>query len=204
MLGPILLVFLLVAFLLLRGGGDPDPSAEPAPAPSTSETGLAAEPEPDESAPAEGELDGQASPQASAEESPSPSPTAPACSDSDLLVTATLDSESYGSGSTPNITLTIANTSSADCQRDIGAGANEIVITSGGYHVWSSDDCDPSEATDEQVLEPGAQAQVTVTWDRTLSAPGCTGAGSAAQPGTYEVEGRNGSVVGDPVRFVLS
>lgn len=130
-------------------------------------------------------------------------PDVPACLDSETAVVASVDKDAYPAGANPQITLTIINESGQDCLRDIGSGANEIVITSGGHHVWSSDDCDPSQASNEQVLPVDAQAQVTVSWERKLSAPGCTGEAADAQAGTYEVVARNGSVVSEPVRFVL-
>lgn len=191
--GALVAVIATLGFLIFGGGGGSADEAAPVAAPSAepSPTGTAT------GAPAE------VTPTASASPSASPSPTAQECAESAVTVTGQVDGESFASGASPNITLTIANTGTTECQRDIGAGANEIVITSGGYHVWSSDDCDPSQSSDLEVLKPGAQAQVTVTWDRTLSSPGCTGSGSNAQPGTYEVEVRNGEITGEKVRFVL-
>jgi len=125
------------------------------------------------------------------------------CSDDDIAVTASVDGEVFSSGENPEITLTIANDSDADCLRDIGSGANEIVVSSGGQHAWSSDDCDPSQGTNEQLLPAGAKAQVTVTWERKLSAPGCAGEASDAQNGTYQVTARNGDVISDEVRITL-
>ena len=153
-----------------------------------------------------------ASPGASSSASPSGGPsaaeqeaaaTAAPCQDSDIAVAVAVDQDSYAAGANPQITMTITNTAAADCMRDIGSGNNEIVISSGGHHAWSSDDCDPSQTGNEQVLPAGAEAQVTVTWERKLSAPGCAGEASPAQPGAYQVEGRNGEVVSEPVRFVL-
>ena len=61
-----------------------------------------------------------------------------------IAVEATTDSSTYPVGSTPKLTLTITNTGDVACKRDVGPKANELEITSGGYHVWSSDDCNAS------------------------------------------------------------
>jgi len=183
------LAVLLTLGYLLFGGADPQDQAEAAPTPTTN-----ASPSPGPS------------PEGTAESSAEPSANpaaAPACQESGIAVVVATDRDSYAEGVNPQITLTIRNDSATDCLRDIGSGANEVVITSGGQHVWSSDDCDPSQASNEQVLDDGAEAAVTLTWERKLSAPGCAGQATAAQPGSYQVEGRNGSAVSDPVRFVL-
>ena len=189
-----LIAVLLVIGLLLFGGGGGNDQADASPEPSASPSPEAASPSPD--------------PEASASDAPSsaasPEPAAaPACSDSDIQVAVSSDQETYPPGQNPQLTLTIRNAAGQDCVRDIGSGANEIVITSGGYHVWSSDDCDPSQASNDEVLPPDAEAAVTLTWERKLSAAGCSGDGSAAQAGTYQVEGRNGQVVSEPIRIVV-
>jgi hypothetical protein len=201
----VLAIPITVGFLIFRGGAsEAEPQAEAEPQPTAS--GAPAEPAAE---PTEGvQDDPSAEPDpsaAAAEDQPTaePTPAAPACSEEGIAVVVSTDAESYGSDAKPQITMTITNAAGDDCLRDIGAGANEIVITSGGYHVWSSDDCDPSDDVDEQVMPAGVEAATTVTWDRVLSAPGCGGSGAQAQPGTYQLEGRNGTVVSEPVRFVL-
>ncbi len=98
-------------------------------------------------------------------ESPSPDASAqanstPDCRDSDITVTVATDKDAYPSGINPQITMTIASKAQADCVRDIGSSANEIKITSGDQNVWSSNDCDSSQASSRQVLTPGARAEV--------------------------------------------
>ena len=129
------------------------------------------------------------------------------CADSAIEVTATTDSSTYRVGQQdPVLTLTITNIGDVPCFRDIGSKANELKITSGGYHVWSSDDC----ATDEQEnitrMEPGQQAVSSLTWKSRLSQKGCPddGKGRKAKAGRYEVVGRNLAVESEGVPFALS
>ncbi len=201
-LAAVIIVPILAGFLLFGGGSsqpetaaapaDPEPSASGAP--GEVDDGETGGPTP---SPQSGPDDAETQVQGS--EPPEP----PACEDSAVAVAVSVDQEAYSAGANPQIVMTITNTSSEECVRDIGSGANEVVISSGGHHAWSSDDCDPSQASSEQVLPAGVDASVTLSWERKLSAPGCTGPGSAAQAGTYQVEGRNGTVVSEPVRFVL-
>lgn len=192
---PLLLVVLVVNGL----SSEPEQQAQPEPQASGAAGEIPADPEPEPSAEPEAGADAAAEAEAEA----AAEPVVEQCPDDGIAVAVSLDAEAYPSGANPAVTMTITNAAGNDCLRDIGPGANEIVITSGGQHVWSSDDCDPSQDVDEQLLPAGVDAATTVTWERVLSAPGCGGSGAAAQSGTYVVEGRNGSVVSEPVRFVL-
>lgn len=148
-----------------------------------------------------------ASAPASDEPAQSPSPTAQpvACDDSVIAVEATTDASTYSVGSTPRLTLTIQNTGDVACKRDVGPKANELSITSGGYHVWSSDDCNASDKSKVVVLKAGEKVASSITWDGHLTQPGCpNGEGAAAKAGTYRVEGRNLKVTSDATPFSLS
>ncbi len=177
------LLLLLFIWLIFRGGGEGDPTAteSTAPAPAASETATSS---PDESA-----TDGEGT-----------------CSDSDIEVAVEPDSSSYPPGNEPQITLTIQNTGTESCTRNIGSDANSIQVSSGGVRVWSSDDCDTAGSADVQTLDSQAVASVTVPWPRTISAEGCPVQPSdqaAAQPGSYDVVGKNLDVKSEKVAFTL-
>ena len=143
---------------------------------------------------------------------PTPSKTTPSpssstlrtCANSDIRVTASTDAASYVVGSTPKLRMRIQNVSSTPCKRDLGAGANELLITSGSAHVWSSDDCNPSTASDVQTMQPDQSFSVAVTWLGRLSAKGCPANEPYAQPGSYKLTGRNGTIVSAPAIFALT
>ena len=129
------------------------------------------------------------------------------CADSAIEVTATTDSSTYRVGQQdPVLTLTITNVGDVPCLRDIGSKANELKITSGGYHVWSSDDCATDEQENITLMEPGQQAVSSLTWKSRLSQKGCPddGKGRKAKAGRYEVVGRNLAVESEGVPFALS
>lgn len=132
-------------------------------------------------------------------------PTDPqACPNSVISVEATTDSSTYSVGETPRLTLSITNTGDVACTRDVGPKANELEITSGGYHVWSSDDCNASDKSKISLLEPGQTVASAITWNGRLSQKGCPeGKGAKAKAGRYDVQGRNGKVKSDPTPFAL-
>ena len=150
------------------------------------------------------------SPAASGEPAASGAPadaTVPVCPDAVIKVEANSNSATYPLGSTPKLTLAITNTGPAACNRDVGPAANSLEVTSGGYHVWSTDDCTPSTKAKVSTLEPGQKVVASITWDGKLSQKGCPdgeGGGPDARVGRYAVVGTNGTVSSDPTPFVLT
>lgn len=181
----------------VRGGGSADAAADVSSS-SSSATASGSPSASSESSPASS-ADAQESPAASATTEPL------ACEDSSIAVEATTDASTYPVGSTPRLTLTIENTGDVACKRDVGPKANELSITSGGYHVWSSDDCNASNKSKVVVLKAGEKVASSITWDGKLTAPNCpTENGPAAKAGTYRVEGRNAKVTSEPTPFSLT
>jgi len=127
------------------------------------------------------------------------------CPDSAITVEASTDSSTYRVGAEPKLTLAITNTGTTACTRDVGPKANELEITSGGYHVWSSDDCNASDKTKVVLIEPGQTVASSIAWNGRLSQKGCPDEqGAKAKAGRYDVQGRNGKVKSDETPFALS
>lgn len=146
------------------------------------------------------------SPSAAASATPTPSPTSTEpleCPDASILVTASTDERSYPIGSTPRLTLTIENIGDAPCLRDVGPKANELKITSGGFHVWSSDDCSASTKSKITLLEPGAKVGSSLTWNGFQSAKNCPPDPARAKPGNYDLTARNGKAESEKTPFRL-
>ncbi len=181
-----LILGLVWLFGAVRGGGSPSAEPEASAAPSAS-----------------AETDPAASTQPST--APSSAGEPEECPDSVITVEATTDSSTYPVGSTPKLTLTISNTGDVACTRDIGPKANELEITSGGYHVWSSDDCNASSKSEVTTLKPNKKYASTITWNGRLSQKGCPdGEGAAAKAGRYDLVGRNGKVTSESTPFALT
>jgi hypothetical protein len=127
------------------------------------------------------------------------------CLDSAITVEATTDASTYPVGSTPRLTLTIINSGDVACKRDVGPKANELEITSGGYHVWSSDDCNASSKSKVVTLKPGDKVASSITWNGRLTQKGCPdGEGDEAKAGSYDLVGRNGKVTSEQTPFSLT
>lgn len=126
------------------------------------------------------------------------------CTDSAIFVEANTDSSTYKVGKEPVLSLSIENIGSVACLRDVGPKANELEVKSGGYHVWSSDDCSSNNKTKVVTLEPGDKVASTITWNGQLSEEGCPDLSTAAKVGRYEVIGRNLEVLSDATPFALT
>jgi hypothetical protein len=126
------------------------------------------------------------------------------CLDSAILVKATTDAGAYIVGSKPVLTLTIENRGNVACLRDVGPKANELEVESGGYHVWSSDDCSNNKKVRVVTLKPGDKVQSTITWNGRLSQKGCPDIKKIARPGRYVVIGRNLDVRSESTPFAIT
>jgi len=176
----------LVGSLRGRGSSASSPSASAAP------SGASAAP------------DGSAVPSSAGSATPTKA-TVTECPDAVIKVEATTDAATYPVGSTPKLTLTITNTGDAACKRDVGPKANSLEITSGGYHVWSSDDCNASDKSKVMKMQPGDKVASSITWDGHLSQKGCpNGKGAAAKAGRYALTGKNLGVVSAETPFALT
>ena len=186
----LLLVLVLVLgafwFLFFRGSGSSGGAAAPTSSPKPTSSESTSE-----------------SPSGSSSASGSPTGT-PACEDSSIGVSISLDLASVKSGAPLTLTEGIKNTGKTACRRDIGAKANTIVITSGGYPVWSSDDCSPGGEPNIVVMKPGDSYEVTVTWKGEVTEGTCPKVPPLAKAGSYDAEGRNGEVASKSKTFVVT
>ncbi len=139
-----------------------------------------------------------ASPSASPSVAASPTPPAPAplqtCRDTVLQVTTESDAESYPSGGAPRFTLTVRNIGSVACRRALGPDAVELLVFSGEDRIWSSDDCNDAKGQGVLTLKPAEAVAQTVRWPGKRTKPACV-VSEVAQPGTYRVSARVGTLV---------
>ncbi|MFP7835007.1 hypothetical protein [Marisediminicola sp. LYQ134] len=191
-LGLVAVIVVVVLIVSRFGGGASAPTV--APSPSASAPAEAADDESDDGEDAE--------PTADQEEG------AP-CDPSNLELTAVADQNAYGSGESPQLSFTIANTSSSACTVDVSTDLQSYEITSGAELYWSSTHCagDTVEAT--VTLEPNVpQSPTPITWDRTRSDPDACDAEPASVPAggaTYNLDVSVGDVEAEaPVSFLLN
>ena len=194
----VLLGAVVVVVLLLRSctGGGSTPTASPAASPTPTRT---ASPPPVPVRTTAAPVPPVVPPSATATVQPADG----RCPDSALSLVASADAPSYAAGSSPLLSLTARNTGSVPCRRDLGSGMVELLVFSGPDRIWSSDDCSAGTGTDTVLLAPGASRTVKLSWSGKRSAPGCAGTRTQAQPGTYQVTGRVGTLRRAGGTFVL-
>jgi hypothetical protein len=134
--------------------------------------------------------------------------TAPAgatCADNEMSVVPAPAATTVRRGTPVIIRLTIKNISARTCSRDVGADPQEIYIDQGTRKYWSSDTCSTARSSDVRQFAPGAERQYSVTWNGRQSSKCTAGlaAGPAPPPGTYEVRGRLGTKVSEPVALTI-
>lgn len=200
-LAGVLGAFAVIAWLWPSGGSQPTalPSESPSVSPSaTASASASSTAEPSASPSATGE----ASPSGSAE--PSPSGDARACRSSDLDISVAVETAAPTAGSEVVFVMSIANTGDSPCTQDVGAAATSFTVTSGGYRVWSSDDCNPGGSTQLEVIPPGQAFAVQAVWPTIITTPGCPSTDNPAQPGAYDVTGTDAGITSAATRFALS
>ena len=176
----LLLVLLVVVVLVLAkacGGDDRESLSGPGKSPSPSAAASVAP-----------------SPTAAASPKPTPPAALQTCRDTVLQVSAESDAESYPSGGAPRFTLTVRNIGSVACRRALGPDAVELRVFSGDDRIWSSDDSNEAKGQGVLTLKPGEAQALTVRWPGKRTKPHCE-VGEEAQPGTYRVSARVGSIV---------
>ena len=134
--------------------------------------------------------------------------TAPAdgsCADQEVSVTPVPAATTARRGTPVVIRLKIKNIGTRTCTRDLGAGAQELYLDQGARKYWSSDTCSTDRSSNPQQLRPGAEYEYTVTWNgrQTSKCTAALAAGPAPPPGTYELRGRLGTKVSEPVAMTI-
>lgn len=126
------------------------------------------------------------------------------CPDSALVLVASADAPSYPTGASPLLRLSIRNGGRVACRRNVGSRAVELRILSGSDRIWSSDDCAKGGSLDPVLLQPGETRSTSVVWSGRRSQPGCGGSAAPAQPGTYLVFARVGTLTRSGGSFALT
>ncbi|MBS9374094.1 hypothetical protein GON09_003090 [Rhodococcus sp. B50] len=214
-----LVIWLVLAF---TGGDDPDPKPAAAEV-TTSATTTAADASAEAAAgsttrsgggsASSGSRDPEGSASADADEDESSTSTTSAapvppgqCSDQSLAVRVTADEPNYRVGSEPDFTIVITNIGTSQCERDLGAGLQQVLVYSldGNERLWANTDCFPESTADIRSLAPGDQAAYSVKWSATTSEPGCTAPREPVGPGAYTVVGQLGGLRSVPEPFNIT
>ena len=121
------------------------------------------------------------------------------------VVLSLFSSESeYQKGQDPEFNLYAVSTGSGTCSFNISPAKLHLVVMSAGRIIWDSADCVHGTANQVDWLSRGVPAQESVTWNRSISLPGCVTLAAAARPGTYQVQARSAAVDSPTRTFKLA
>ena len=197
LLAAVLGVIALLAWLWPSGG-----EAEPAGLPSTSASPSATSASASASASPTTSPTGEASPSEAG--ATTASGEAQPCRTGDLDVSVAVETPTPTAGSEVIFVMSVANTGDAPCIQDVGASATSFLVTSGGFRVWSSDDCNPGGTEQLEVIPPGQAFAVQAVWPTIITTPGCPTTGNPARPGSYDVTATDAGITSAATRFVLN
>jgi hypothetical protein len=121
------------------------------------------------------------------------------CYPSAVVLSLFTSQSEYHKGQDPEFDLYAVSTGSGTCSFNLSPAKLHVVVMSAGRIIWDSADC--THGSDSQVawLSRGVPAQESVSWNRSISLPGCETLATAARAGTYQVQARSASV-DSPVR----
>ena len=175
MLGALLVLAVISAYVL-RPGGDKNSAAAPA-HPASSPAGPSTSAHPSMSA----------AKSASTSATPSTSVTAAplGCDPAALKVAAVVERPSYSVGDKPVVLLEITNAGPKPCVQDLADSQIELRVYNGASRVWGSHDCTIEAGTDVRTITVKQSVRISVIWSGLSSQPKCVGARQRVGAGTY-------------------
>jgi hypothetical protein len=124
-------------------------------------------------------------------------PSGGACPPGSVVLSLFTDRPSYGPGESPVFDVYAVSTSAGSCTFD--PGQLQVVVMSDSRIIWDSADCGHTEGQHVANLARGVPAQASITWDRSITLPGCQVLAASTRAGSYQVQARTATVA-SPVR----
>ena len=121
------------------------------------------------------------------------------CAPNAIVLSLFTSKSSYHAGQYPVFEVYAVSTASRACSFNISPAKLHVQVSSSGRVIWDSADCTRGQPDRRAELRRGVPAQESLSWNRSISLPGCVTVASSARPGTYRVQARDASVA-SPVR----
>jgi hypothetical protein len=121
------------------------------------------------------------------------------CAPNAIVLSLFTSKGSYHAGQYPVFEVYAVSTASRACSFDISPAKLHVQVSSSGRVIWDSADCTRGQPNKLAKLRRGVPAQESLSWNRSISLPGCVTVASSARPGTYQVQARDAGVA-SPVR----
>jgi hypothetical protein len=110
---------------------------------------------------------------------------------------------SYSGGQDPKFAVYAVSTAAGVCTFDLGPGKLHLEVMSSGRVIWDSGDCARSDSTWIARLSRGVPVLESITWNRTITLPGCVTLASSARAGDYQAQAWTASVSSAVLSFRL-
>jgi hypothetical protein len=121
------------------------------------------------------------------------------CSPSAVVLSLFTSKPEYYGGQDPEFGLYAVSTGAQSCAFEMGPSKLNVVVMSAGRVIWESSDCAKGSPSRTAELSRGVPVQESVSWNRSITLPGCVTLASSARPGVYQVQAKT-ATVSSPVR----
>jgi hypothetical protein len=126
------------------------------------------------------------------------------CAPNAIVLSVFTSKTSYHAGQYPVFEVYAVSTASRACTFNLSPAKLHVLVSSSGRVIWDSADCNRGQPNKRAELRRGVPAQESLSWNRTISLPGCVTVASSARPGTYQVQARDASVASSFRTFKLA
>ena len=126
------------------------------------------------------------------------------CAPNAIVLSVFTSKTSYHAGQYPVFEVYAVSTASRACTFNLGPAKLHVLVSSSGRVIWDSADCTRGRPNKRAELRRGVPAQESLSWNRTISLPGCVTVASAARPGPYQVQAKDASVASPFRTFKLT
>ena len=121
------------------------------------------------------------------------------CAPNAIVLSLFTSKSSYHAGQYLVFEVDAVSTASRGCTFNLSPAKLHVLVCSSGRVICDSADFTRGRPNMVAELRRGVPAQESLSWNRTISLPGCVTVASSARPGTYQVQARDASVA-SPVR----
>jgi hypothetical protein len=121
------------------------------------------------------------------------------CAPNAIVLSLFTSKASYHAGQYPVFEVDAVSTASRACTFNLSPARLHVLVSSSGRVIWDSADCTRGQPNKRAQLRRGVPDRESLSWNRTISLPGCVTVASSARPGTYQVQARDASVA-SPIR----
>jgi hypothetical protein len=125
------------------------------------------------------------------------------CAPGTVVLSVFSTKRSYSGAQDPKFDVYAVSTAAGVCTFDLGPKSLHLEVMSSGRIIWDSGDCARSDAAWTAQLSRGVPVLESITWNRTITLPGCVMLASSARAGSYQAQASTPSVTSAVLSFRL-